>query len=420
MTAFSKINMGEVTRLTRSGQLAEAMALLQGRPIARTSTAGTDQDTVAKAKGATPHSRAIIDMVAPATLGGAWTEAPIGQSAPDEAIITPKPAFVRPSLSETLRDLRERFPKMSTMPGLADGLGSSRGVSVVVPEGAQFEERTFSNAAGSRAYKIYVPSGYTGKALPVVVMLHGCTQNPDDFAAGTRMNALAEEQTFLVVYPGQPQSANMQKCWNWFNAGDQQRDRGEPSIIAGIAMAVVEEFSADRSRIYAAGLSAGGAAAAIMADTYPDVFAAVGVHSGLASGAARDMPSAFAAMNGGGSPKARKAGTSVPTIVFHGDADRTVNLINGDQVIAQAAPNNVLTPVVTQGKSDHGMSFTRTVQTNASGRAILEQWTLHGAGHAWSGGSTDGSYTDPKGPDASREMMRFFMEHSSAVTKPMN
>jgi len=417
MTAFSKIDMSEVTRLTRSGQLAEAMALLQGRPIARTSTAGTDQDTVAKANGATPHSRAIIDMVAPATLGGAWTEAPFGQSAPDEAIITPKPAFVRPSLSETLRDLRERFPKMSTMPGLADGLGSSRGVSVVVPEGAQFEERTFSNAAGSRAYKVYVPSGYTGKALPVVVMLHGCTQNPDDFAAGTRMNALAEEQTFLVAYPSQPQSANMQKCWNWFNAGDQQRDRGEPSIIAGIALAVVKEFSADRSRIYAAGLSAGGAAAAIMADTYPDVFAAVGVHSGLACGAARDMPSAFAAMNGGGSPKAQTVGAGVPTIVFHGDADRTVSPVNGDQVIAQAASGEALTRIVSQGQSDRGMSFTRTVQTNASGRAMLEQWALHGAGHAWSGGSTDGSYTDPKGPDASREMVRFFMDHSTSTTK---
>ena len=420
MTAFSKIDMGEVTRLTRSGQLAEAMALLQGKPVAWASAAGADEDTGAKAKATVPPYGAIIDMVAPTIPGGAWTEAGLGQAAPDDAAAATKTAPMRPSLSETLRDLRERFPKMSTMPGLAEGLGSSRGVSVVVPEGARFEERTFSNAAGNRAYKVYVPSGYAGQALPLVVMLHGCTQNPDDFAAGTRMNALAEEQTFLVAYPGQPQSANMQKCWNWFNAGDQQRDRGEPSIIAGIAMAVVKEFAADRSRIYAAGLSAGGAAAAIMADTYPDVFAAVGVHSGLASGAARDMPSAFAAMNGGGTPKARKVGAGVPTIVFHGDADRTVSLINGDQVIAQAAPKEKLTRAVTQGKSDHGMSFTRTVQTNASGRAMLEQWTLHGAGHAWSGGSTNGSYTDPKGPDASREMMRFFMDHATSVTKPLN
>lgn len=417
MTAFSKIDMDEVTRLTRSGQLAEAMALLQGWPTPGAFTTAAEQNTAGKAGRTATRFGATIDMVAPTIPGGAWTEAPLRQAAEDEAATATKTAFVRPSLSETLRDLRERFPKMSAMPGLAEGLGSSRGVSVVVPEGARFEERTFSNAAGSRTYKVYVPSGYAGQALPLVVMLHGCTQNPDDFAAGTRMNELAEERTFLVAYPGQPQSANMQKCWNWFNAGDQQRDRGEPSIIAGIALAVVKEFSADRSRIYAAGLSAGGAAAAIMADTYPDVFAAVGVHSGLACGAARDMPSAFAAMNGGGSPKAQTVGAGVPTIVFHGDADRTVSPVNGDQVIAQAASGEALTRIVSQGQSDRGMSFTRTVQTNASGRAMLEQWALHGAGHAWSGGSTDGSYTDPKGPDASREMVRFFMDHSTSTTK---
>jgi len=277
--------------------------------------------------------------------------------------------------------------------------------------------RTFANNAGSRSYKVYVPSGYTGQALPVVVMLHGCTQSPDDFAAGTRMNELAEEQLFLVAYPGQPQSANMNKCWNWFNTSDQQRGGGEPSLIAGIALEVVKEFSADPTRVYAAGLSAGGAAAAIMAATYPDVFAAVGVHSGLACGAAKDMPSAFAAMNGGGAVKVRGKGPAVPTIVFHGDADRTVNPINADQVIAQAAPASARGRVVTHGESPHGMSFTRTVQADDSGREVLEQWVLHGAGHAWSGGSACGSYTDPRGPDASREMMRFFLAHSTTASQ---
>ncbi|KQO45960.1 extracellular catalytic domain type 1 short-chain-length polyhydroxyalkanoate depolymerase [Methylobacterium sp. Leaf85] len=400
MTAFSTIDMGEVTRLTRAGQLSEAMALLQGRPVPSTPTG--------------PHAAAgTIDMVAPTMSGGAWTAPGTDRTSADGAASTAKTAFARPGLAETIQTLRERFPKMGAMPDLGQGIGSARGATVAVPEGARFEERSFGNEAGSRAYKVYVPSGYRGQALPVVVMLHGCTQNPDDFAAGTRMNALAEEQTFLVAYPGQPQSANMQKCWNWFNAGDQQRGRGEPSLIAGIALEVVKEFSADPSRVYAAGLSAGGAAAAIMAATYPDVFAAVGVHSGLPCGAASDMPSAFAAMNGGGTSKAPQNGPGVPTIVFHGDADKTVKPVNGEQVIALAMPGASLARTATQGTTESGMGFTRTVRTDASGRAMLEHWALHGAGHAWSGGSSDGTYTDPRGPDASREMVRFFMTHAN-------
>ncbi len=251
-------------------------------------------------------------------------------------------------------------------------------------------------------------------------MLHGCTQNPDDFAVGTRMNELAEEQTFLVAYPRQPRSANMQKCWNWFKAEDQQRDGGEPSLIAGIALQVIEEFLADPARVYVAGLSAGGAAAAIMAATYPDLFAAVGVHSGLACGAARDMPSAFAAMGGGGTIRSRGARTSVPTIVFHGDADPTVNLVNGDQVVAQAAPQIALTKIATRGETADGVSFTRTTQLDEAGRAVLEQWVVHGAGHAWSGGSVNGTYADARGPDASREMIRFFLQHANARARTRN
>ena len=271
----------------------------------------------------------------------------------------------------------------------------------------------FSNDAGSRTYKVYVPSGFVGQALPVVVMLHGCTQDPDDFAAGTGMNEVAEEQTFLVVYPRQPPSANIKKCWNWFNAADQQREGGEPALIAGIARQVVEEFEADPTRVYAAGLSAGGAAASIMAATYPELFAAVGVHSGLACGAARDMASAFAAMGGGGAIRPRGKGPMVPTIVFHGDADRTVNAINSDHVVAQAKPQTKLSATVTQGETPTGVAYTRTVQRDAAGRDVVEQWVVHGAGHAWFGGNSSGSFTDPRGPDASREMVRFFLQHAS-------
>lgn len=402
MTAFSTIDMGEVTRFTRAGQLSEAMALLQGKSASPATAPAGDQGAAE-----------TIDMVAPTMSGGAWTAPGTERAAADGAANAAKAAFARPGLAETIQTLRARFPKMGAMPDLGHGIGAACGVTVAVPDGARFEERSFSNDAGSRAYKVYVPSGYRGQALPVVVMLHGCTQNPDDFAAGTRMNALAEAQTFLVAYPGQPQSANMQKCWNWFNAADQQRGRGEPSLIAGIALEVVKEFSADPSRVYAAGLSAGGAAAAIMAATYPDVFAAIGVHSGLPCGAASDMPSAFTAMNGSGSVTAPQNGPGVPTIVFHGDADTTVKPVNGDRVIAAAMPGASLSRTATQGTTEGGMAFIRTVRTDASGRAMLEHWALHGAGHAWSGGSSDGSYTDPRGPDASREMVRFFLTHAN-------
>ena len=226
------------------------------------------------------------------------------------------------------------------------------------------------------------------------------------------MAALAEEHGFLVAYPDQPRSANIAKSWNWFRDGDQRRGRGEPSILAGLTRQVMDDFDVDPARVYVAGLSSGGAAAAVMALAYPDIYAAVGIHSGLASGSAGSMSAALSAMRRGSSIRPRQATQPVPTIVFHGDRDRTVAHVNGDQAIAQARPDVELDIAVFEGRSRGGMAYTQTVLTEPDGPWASEQWVLHGAGHAWAGGDPVGSHTDPRGPDASREMLRFFLSHA--------
>ena len=261
----------------------------------------------------------------------------------------------------------------------------------------RFIRRSFSNGAGNRGYFTYLPARYAGQSLPLVVMLHGCKQTAEDFAAGTRMNELADDLGFIVVYPAQARSANMSRCWNWFWPSDQQRDEGEPSLIAGITRQVITRYNVDQRRVYVAGLSAGGAMAAVMGATYPDLFAAVGVHSGLPYASARDSISALAAMRGGRSRGAAPL-PAVPTIVFHGDRDTTVHPSNGVFSTAAAA-------LVSQKGEAGGRTYTRTVHR---GRPGLEHWLVHGSGHAWSGGNAKASYTDPTGPDATREMLRFF------------
>lgn len=290
----------------------------------------------------------------------------------------------------------------------------------------EFTSRSYSNDAGTRGYKLYVPAGYAadGDALPMVVMLHGCTQSPDDFAAGTRMNALADRHGFLVVYPEQAANANGSKCWNWFRPEDQDRGRGEPSLIAGITREVAAGYRVDAGRVFVAGLSAGAAMAVILGATYPELYAAVGAHSGLPYRAAHDMPSAFGAMKGSGAigrasrqsvttgTAPRDAGRDVPTIVFHGDRDLTVHARNGAAIVAQATAGRTgqarLGMSMREGADAGGRRHRRTVHADAAGRPLVEQWDLHGAGHAWSGGSAAGSFTDAAGPDASAEMIRFF------------
>lgn len=278
-----------------------------------------------------------------------------------------------------------------------------------------FAERNFNGAEGALSYWLYLPSR-PASGLPVVIMLHGCSQTPQDFARGTEMNRLAEEMGFIVAYPGQTASANMARCWNWFKPGDQQRERGEPARIAALARSIVAEHNADARRVYAAGLSAGGAAAAILGSEYPDVFAAIGVHSGLACGAARDMTSAFAAMRNGSllTHGRNRTGRFVPVITFHGDNDATVHPINSAQIGANAA-EHIGVPLTTQrqrGGTAHGRTYTRELNCSDDGTVQIEQWTVHGASHAWAGGNASASYTDQNGPDASRAMAQFFLQHS--------
>jgi len=390
MPMLNQDMLREATRLTRAGQLVEATALIQ-----RMLRGERAPESPTRASARAVREPTIIDVTPNAV----------------EDRDTSPAAAARP------RGLRPQLDRSQPPSGLGlRGMMKRKPLSTrdILPDSARFIDGAYSNAAGSLAYKLFIPARYQGQPLPLVVMLHGCTQSPDDFAAGTRMNFVADEQTCLVVYPAQRSDANHARCWNWFRTADQQRDRGEPSLIAGITRQVMRDYAVDRERVYVAGLSAGAAAAAVMGATYDDLYAAVGVHSGLACGAATDLPSALIAMRQGGGFDAPVADNRpvVPTIVFHGDRDSTVHPDNGDQVRAQVTRATRTQAKLHRGRVQGGHGYTRTVHTDADGRDILEHWTIHGAGHAWSGGSPAGSYTDPRGPDASREMLRFFLAHA--------
>lgn len=285
------------------------------------------------------------------------------------------------------------------------------------PDGASFESRTFTCAAGSRSYLTYVPASIKDHATGIVVMLHGCTQTGADFAAGTAMNALAEREGFVVVYPQQARGSNAQSCWNWFSRNDQCRGEGEPAILAGITQQVMAEHGVGAGHTFIAGLSAGAAMAIIMGRVYPDIFAAVGVHSGLPYGAAHDMPSAFAAMGGQGPdlPDTQSRGIVTRMIVFHGSADHTVHPSNVARITRQALDGGPRESSITEETGrEAGRSFTRQTTMTPDGKIFLERWVIEGLGHAWSGGDKGGSYTDTSGPDASAEMVRFFFGDTPA------
>jgi len=522
--------MRDALRLTRAGQLSEATRLIQqalrGAPCAAPSAPPGPDDAAGGRAGAagSPAARqgrvyemeVSAEVAAPGLQGSAGAVAravaPGGVAVPPE---TPRaggtaaraqagPQAGEAAAGETHTGGQGTGAPQAGAPGDAlpgdAATRESAGLGLPADPG-EFVGGSHTYAGLTRKYKLYVPPRHAGRQLPLVVMLHGCTQDPDDFAAGTGMNERAREQGFFVLYPAQSRQDNPSLCWNWFSPEHQKRDAGEPGLIASLTQAVIAQYGVDARRVYIAGLSAGGAMAAIVASAYPELYAAVGVHSGLPRGAASNMMGALAVMKSGtalpsmfarpraGRPPAAEPQMPVPTIVFHGDADRTVHPRNGEQVIAallgEAAAMRPAHPAghaagaagasggpaavgttgdgatragadggpaqagaggaptqpgagggqiqtgassggptqagagarVEHGVAAQGRRYTRSTHHDVNGRALAEHWLVHGAGHAWSGGQAEGSYTDDTGPDATGEMLRFFFAQAQ---RPLN
>lgn len=411
--------MAQATQLVRSGKLAEATRVLQ-QALGRSSPPG-------------PPAPAPVARHSPAPAAPrAFTHAEV-----EDAVVVeraePMPRQAGPTTPPTL-PAETSAPSAPPAPAAPRPPEPAARHPAAEPPGS-FTRVAFTPAPGSadaalhqgHHYHLYVPPGATpGAPLPLVVMLHGCTQDPEDFARGTGMNDAAARAPALVLYPEQPHSANAHGCWNWFRPGDQRRGSGEPALLMAMVRDVMARHAVDERRVYVAGLSAGGAMAAVLAREYPDVFAAAGVHSGLAAGAAHNLMTALSAMKHGAQPHARATPVAapgqpvVPVIVFHGDADSTVHALNGERVVSAAlgaigGGQGTLVRHVEQGRSPGGQAYTRTVHrsagSGAAGPVVAEHWVLHGGGHAWAGGSARGSHTDPRGVSATEQMLRFFLQH---------
>jgi poly(hydroxyalkanoate) depolymerase family esterase len=394
--------MRAATKLTRAQKLVEATRVIQSALLLGRGPIEPQDEQVTDVPGIEPLT---IDITANATTTDSVHQALADWQVGDIAAMLGRSEL--PSFRFNKLPVKTRKP-------------------LEIPEGALYLAQSYSCVAGRRDYKLFIPSGnHAGGRRPLIVMLHGGTQDADDFAAGTRMNALAEEHGFLVAYPSQCKSANQSLCWNWFKPEDQVRGAGEPAIIAGITNEIIAEHDIDPRRVFVAGLSAGGAMAGVMAATYPEVYAAVGVHSGLPYRSATDIPSAFAAMRGDPglqrSPRRTRPNSDgnprIRTIVFHGDADHIVHPSNAARIVeAHTQPGD------SAERANAGLparrTYTRAVTRDQAGTTMVELWLVHGSGHAWSGGSDDGTYTDPHGPDASREMLRFFFEGLRSSKQP--
>lgn len=325
-----------------------------------------------------------------------------------------------------IRRLVRRFSGQATPPATPSPLGlpadeppdkaTAEPAAADPLDASGMRDGQYSCAFGKRQYKLFVPAPLAPLAplaaspsappRPLLVMLHGCKQNPADFATGTRMNALAQAAQCLVLYPAQTRWANPYGCWNWFSPQHQMRGFGEPAILAGMVQAVLAEHAADARRVYVAGLSAGAAMAVNLAHAYPELFAALGVHSGLAYGVAQDASGAMQAMKQGDQAAARVTLT-VPMVVFQGSADPVVHPRNAALLLAQAGWPNEAAAQTQQGQVPSGHAY--TCQHYGADSAAAVYWQVNGLGHAWSGGDAAGSFADPQGPDASAEMLRFFL-----------
>ncbi len=317
---------------------------------------------------------------------------------------------------------------------------------------AVFADGVYSMDSLSLHYKLFVPDRVNDDPAPLLLMLHGCGQDAQDFSTGTKMNAIAQAAGMYVIYPTQSSSANANSCWNWFVPKHQIRDSGEPAALSALTRQIMDSHPIDPRLVFVAGLSAGGAMALIMAEQYPELYAAVGVHSGLPSGAATSMMQAFNLMRQSAAGKSALSGLSngatvskssseaappektaqslaeeasyhTPLIVFHGDQDKTVNCANAERIVdnwleQQAARSGAanwqstsLTHATDSGRQSVVTTYAAEVMPE---RAACEYWRLIDGGHSWSGGSSNGSYTDAQGPDASVEMVRFFLERTAA------